>query len=245
MVDTKGNSVPVSSNAQVTPASYNGTFSTPALSGTFVVPPTVAGPQTVRVQVAGMLEGLPVAISASSPLSVNAPPVITSANSTTFTKGAAGTFTVTATGSPAPTFTESGALPTGVTLTTTGVLSGTPTVAGSFPIIITAHNGIGNDATQNFMLTVVGFHVTTTTLPSATRGVAFSAQLNAAGGHTPYKWKKGAALPKGLKLSSAGLLSGTPSTKLAPGSYPISVQVTDSTKGVHQVATSTLALTLS
>jgi|HubBroStandDraft_6_1064221.scaffolds.fasta_scaffold64194_1 hypothetical protein len=245
MVDAKGNSVPVSSKAQVTPASYNGTFSTPALSGTFVVPTTVGGPQTVKVQVAGTLEGLPVTLSASSPLSVNAPPAITSANSTTFTKGSAGTFTVTATGSPPPTFTESGALPTGVTLTTAGILSGTPTVAGSFPITITAHNGIGSDATQNFTLTVLGFHVTTTTLPSATRGVAFSAQLNAAGGLTPYKWTKGAVLPKGLTLSSAGLLSGTPSTKLAAGSYPISVQVHDSTKKVHQVATATLALTLS
>src|SRR5262249_17497884 len=59
------------------------------------------------------------------------PPAITSSNTTTFTVGTAGSFTVAATGVPAPTFSETGALPGGVTLdTTTGVLGGTPT-AGS------------------------------------------------------------------------------------------------------------------
>ena len=44
-------------------------------------------------------------------------PTITSANSTTFTVGTAGTFTVTSTGSPTPSLSESGALPSGVTFT--------------------------------------------------------------------------------------------------------------------------------
>jgi RHS repeat-associated protein len=84
-------------------------------------------------------------------------PSITSANNTALTVGTAGTFTVTTTGSPAPTLSESGALPGGVSFNaSTGVLSGTP-VAGTaeiYPIKFTAHNGIGSDATQNFMLTV-------------------------------------------------------------------------------------------
>ena len=46
-------------------------------------------------------------------------------------------------------------------------------------------------------------------------------------------------LPKGLKLTKSGLIDGTPSSKLAPGSYPVSVKVTDSTKGT---ATATLML---
>ena len=49
---------------------------------------------------------------------------------------------MTATGFPAPTFTETGSLPTGVTLPPAGVLSGTPTASGSFPITITAANGV-------------------------------------------------------------------------------------------------------
>jgi len=70
--------------------------------------------------------------------------------------GTAGTFTVTASGYPAPTFTETGPLPSGVTLTTAGVLSGTPAVGtgGSYPITITAQNGNTPNATQSFTLTV-------------------------------------------------------------------------------------------
>ncbi len=61
---------------------------------------------------------------------------------------------MTATGFPAPTFTEIGSLPAGVTLSTGGVLSGTPTASGSFPITITAANGVTPNATQSFTLTV-------------------------------------------------------------------------------------------
>ena len=91
-------------------------------------------------------------------LSVNEPPAITSANATTFKVGEAGTFTVTATGYPPPSFSVSGTLPAGVTFnTSTGVLSGTPQVgsAGSYSIIFTASNGVGSNATQSFTLTVL------------------------------------------------------------------------------------------
>ena len=61
---------------------------------------------------------------------------------------------MTATGYPAPTFSETGPLPDGVSLTTEGVLSGTPTQSGSFPITIEATNGVSPDATHDFTLTV-------------------------------------------------------------------------------------------
>jgi len=85
------------------------------------------------------------------------PPTITSANSTTFTTGKANTFNVTASGSPASTFSETGALPSGVTLAPDGTLSGTPAdgTAGDYPIVINASNGNAPDATQNFTLHVV------------------------------------------------------------------------------------------
>jgi hypothetical protein len=173
-------------------------------------------------------------------------PAFTSASSTAFTEGSANTFTPTATGTPAPTITESGALPSGVSFTG-GALTGTPTVTGSFPITFTATNGIGNPATQSFTLTVsaaVGFHVTTTTLPSATPGVAYSTTLQASGGTTPYAWKKVGTLPKGLKLSKTGVLSGTPSAKkVTAGNYSIQVKVSDAgKKTAKKTATATLTL---
>jgi len=93
-------------------------------------------------------------------LSVGGPtaPVITSAPGTTFTAGQANSFTVTATGIPSPTFTLTGALPSGVTFNgATGVLSGTPgaTTPGTYALTITAQNGVAPNAVQAFTLTVL------------------------------------------------------------------------------------------
>ena len=87
------------------------------------------------------------------------PPVITSASSTTFTSGSAGTFAVTSTGSPTPALSESGALPSGVTFVDNGdataTLAGTTTAVGTYTLTVTAHNTASPDATQTFTLTVI------------------------------------------------------------------------------------------
>ncbi len=170
-------------------------------------------------------------------------PTITSANATTFTQNVAGGFTVTATGTPQPTITESATLPSGVEFSN-GVLSGTPTQIGTFKLTFTAHNGVGGDSVQEFTLTVLGLHVTTTSLPEATPGVHYSVQLQAEGGIGPYRWSKSGSLPKGLKLSYSGLLSGTVRAKSDPngGSFPITVTVKDHTKKLHQNASAALTL---
>ncbi len=80
-----------------------------------------------------------------------------------------------------------------------------------------------------------GFTITTSSLPSATPGVAYGpATLQETGAGTsdsPYvttfKWKKKVALLRGLKLSSDGVLSGTPSHKLVAGPSSVTVQVTE------------------
>ena len=172
-------------------------------------------------------------------------PAFTSASSVSFAQGVASSFAVTASGLPFPTIGETGSLPAGVTYAN-GVLSGTPASGsnGAYPVTFTATNGVGSPAVQNFTLTVPGFDVTTTSLPAATRGTPYSVQLTAAGGATPYRWKKLTKLPKGMKLSSGGVLSGTPSLKNAPGPVTVSVRVTDATPKTHQVATATFTLSL-
>lgn len=71
-----------------------------------------------------------------------------------------GSFTVVASGNPAPTLTESGALPGGISFADHGngtvAISGTPAngTAGNFNFTITAHNGVGADATQSFTLSI-------------------------------------------------------------------------------------------
>lgn len=106
---------------------------------------------------------------ASTSLSVSQAPLFTSADSTTFATGTAGSFTVTAVGPPTPTLSESGALPTGVTFNpSTGVLSGTPPdgAAGTYPITFTAVNGNSPNAVQNFTLTVTGTQTAKITSPA-------------------------------------------------------------------------------
>jgi hypothetical protein len=94
-----------------------------------------------------------------APVPTPVPPTFTSANNATFVVSSPGSFNVTASGTPsAMTFTPTGALPTGVTLTATGVLSGTPALgtAGSYPFTIKADNTTGPAAIQSFTLTVSG-----------------------------------------------------------------------------------------
>jgi hypothetical protein len=133
------------------------TVGTISASGLYTAPATVPNPATVTVKATSQAD---TSKSASATLTVNQPPAITSANSTTFTVGTAGSFTVTATGFPAPRLSETGTLPSGVTFTDNGdgtaTLSGTAAAGtvGTYSLTLTAHNGIGSDATQNFTLNV-------------------------------------------------------------------------------------------
>jgi|HubBroStandDraft_6_1064221.scaffolds.fasta_scaffold00199_4 hypothetical protein len=85
---------------------------------------------------------------------------ITSPNTANLTAGTATSFTVSTSGSPSPTLTETGALPAGLTFTDRGdgtaTFSGTPAAgsAGNYTATITAHNGVGTDATQTLAITV-------------------------------------------------------------------------------------------
>jgi hypothetical protein len=180
-------------------------------------------------------------------LTVDAPAVITSANHATFNYGSPGVFLVTASGTPAPTIEGWGALPAGVRYSE-GVLYGTPTQLGTFELTFFADNGIGAENIQRFTLTVSGLHVTTASLPEVTLGAHYAQQLEATGGTPAYSWRKIAgSLPRGLKLNSAGLLSGTVKAKAYPhgGSFPITVKVTDHTKKVHQTATASFTVVVS
>ncbi len=104
------------------------------------------------------------------------PPTITSVASATFTYDTAGSFNITTTGVPANSISESGTLPTGLSLTNNGndtaTLSGTPSEAGTFDITITASDSNGS-ANQSFTLTVNQASQTisfTSTAPSETYG---------------------------------------------------------------------------
>jgi hypothetical protein len=128
----------------------------------------------------------------------------------------------------------SGTLPAGLNLAAGGIISGTPTAAGSYPatFAVTDSSPTPQTAKAALTLTVSGSQIpvltlTTTTLADATLNTAYSATLTASGGVPPYAFSLagGTSLPAGLTLSSAGAITGTP-TKA--GSTIFSVDVTDS-----------------
>jgi hypothetical protein len=211
------------------------------------------GALSVGVEATEVIGKTKTTVTATIPLTVDEAPAFVkkTATSASFPEGTSTTVTLSATGYPAPTITETGALPSGVTFVN-GVLSGTPaatTESSTYDLTITASNGITPAATlpTTFVLTVIAPLVITTTspLPSATPGSAYSEQLTATGGLGAYAWKKTGTLPKGLSLSSTGLLSGTLSTTVTSGSYSIPVEVTV-TEGKSKVTTpATLTLPVS
>ena len=122
---------------------------------------------------------------------------------------------MTATGTPAPTLSESGTLPSGVTFNAaTGVLSGTTHVTGTFPVTFTASNVAGS-VSQSFTLTVLAAAPAFTSASSATFvvGQAGSADVTVTGSPTPTVTEQG-ALPAGVSLVSVSpghyQLAGTP-----------------------------------
>jgi hypothetical protein len=125
----------------------------------------------------------------------------------------------------------SGSVPTGLTLSSAGVLSGTPTTAGSYSFTVKVTDSASNTASATFILTVEStLSITTTSLTSAASGNAYSQSLAATGGSGGYLWSVSTTATNtlttyNLGLSSAGVVSGTPSTI---GTADFTAVVTDS-----------------
>src|SRR5262245_4827215 len=127
----------------------------------------------------------------------------------------------------------SGALPAGVSLNaSSGVISGTPTVAGtaSFTIRV-ASSGTTEVANKDFTLAIAApLTITTSSLAAGNVTLAYLVQLNASGGTPPYNWSIASGqLPAGLALVGS-TIAGTP---LSEGISTFMVRVTDSSQLVQ------------
>jgi uncharacterized protein (TIGR03437 family) len=125
---------------------------------------------------------------------------------------------------------SAGSLPSGVLLSGSGALNGTPASSGSFSFTAKATDASGISTSQALSLQVnAPLSVTTTTLPKGVQGVAYNQTLAAAGGLSPYTWTVSAGnLPAGVTLSGAGVLSGTPG---AAGAFSFTARVADAASG--------------
>jgi hypothetical protein len=111
--------------------------------------------------------------------------------------------------------------PPNLTLATNGVLSGTlATSGGPFYFTVEVTDGAASTAYQDLSVYIVNpplppLLITNVSLPNGNVGAAYSAQLGATGGQSPYNWQLAtgsANPPAGLTLYSSGLISGTPTT---------------------------------
>jgi len=137
----------------------------------------------------------------------------------------------------------SGSLPNGLSLSASGSITGTPSLAGIFDFTVRVTDKDRDTDTRGFTIAIAPAPVpaltvtTTSPLPSGTVGSAYSQSLSASGGSPPYRWT--GSPPIGLTLASSGSIIGTPSTA---GSFNFTATVTDS---ASRTASRNFAITIS
>lgn len=128
-------------------------------------------------------------------------------------------------GTGAPyTFSATG-LPAGLTMSTGGTISGTPTVGGSFAYTVTIKDKDGNTGTINCTVVVNSPPSASCIAITAIKGKPISStQLVGTGGAGgPYTFSA-TGLPAGIVISSSGVISGTPTVS---GTFTYTVTITD------------------
>ncbi|MGA8555902.1 MAG: putative Ig domain-containing protein [Candidatus Acidiferrales bacterium] len=217
---------------------------------------TYAAPGTVTTQTVVTITATSVDFpkqSAKLAIKVEPPPMITTTSLPTATLNQAYTGPVTATGGIPPLSWKiaSGTLPAGLSLAAstsdTVNITGTPTAGGTSTITIAVTDSTGASSTSRPLTIVVsslGF-TTTSPLPPATTGIAYSDTFAATGGTPPYTFSvaTGSSLPTGFTLdpSSGTLSNSNPTTQ---GTFMFGITVTDSATPTAASITQTFTLVI-
>jgi hypothetical protein len=220
--------------------------STGAVTGT----PTGTGSSAVTFQVkdaAGNTATQTITITVNPPLALT----ITTTSLAQASIGVGYSQTLQATGGvPAYKWSlTSGTLPSGLSLSIAGVISGTPNGnpgTSNFTVTVTdsqTPNAASKSANLSIVVTEPPLSITTTSLAQGSINNLYSQTVQAIGGTLPYTWSISAgSLPAGLGLNAAtGAITGTPS---ATGTSNFTVKVTDSTTPTPGTATAALSITI-
>lgn len=129
-----------------------------------------------------------------------------------------------------------GQFPPGISMSTSGLVSGTPINSGiySFSVQATDTQGLTTATTLTINVSASGLAILTSSLPQAAIGQSYQTDLTATGGTPPYAFNiQSGQLPTGLTLNSAGRLSGIPSVA---GAYPLTFRVVDAASNSAQTS---------
>jgi len=139
-----------------------------------------------------------------------------------------------------------GSLPQGLSLSPAGVISGTPLAPGTSNFTVAVNDTFNQSDTQDFSITISGvLEITTTSpLPSAKEGNAYSTTLQRSGGAAPFTWSVTPPLPNNLSLNPAtGEIAGIPALT-TEGTRTLTFTVQDSSTPTPQTANKQLDLTI-
>jgi hypothetical protein len=220
---------------------------------TYSTPSSVSGSATAVVTVNSVHTP---SSTASVTIIINPTLVITTASLPGGTIGTAYSTTLTATGGtgaltwsiPAASLPAGLSCNPGTTCASTGMLSGTPTVFGTFTVPVTVTDSASNNVsvTKTFTLVIVPQQptITTTRLPNGIVGTAYNQTLTFTGGNgtTPTWTITAGSLPLGLTLNSnSGAITGTPAIASSGNTYTFTVTVV---VGTQTSAPVTLTITI-
>jgi len=196
--------------------------STGVLSGT----PTTEGFYTYVVRITDEMS-----CSGTQSYSQSVSPVITLSPSTLLGGVSGSTYTIqqiTASGGIGPYIytSSSGAFPSGITMNSSGSISGTPSVTGSYPVVLKAldsYNFTGSASYNIYICPAMSIQPAVLATPTSSIGNPYTQTFTTIGTAPVTFITSSGTLPTGLTLSS-GVLSGTPTTE---GIYTYTISATD------------------
>ncbi|MGB7720281.1 MAG: putative Ig domain-containing protein [Bryobacteraceae bacterium] len=192
-----------------------------------------AGSYTIQLQISDSGGGyaapasLPFTVAAAPPLTITGPSSLPAGTETVYY----GLVTFTSTGGLGAIAWKATGLPTGLTMSTGGMLAGTPVAGshGTYDVQVMATDSAGNTASVKLSLIINASNLAARQdpIPAGMAGIAYGpVTLTAGGGTAPYTWSVSSGMPNGLTLSSAGVISGTPAAGSA-GTYTLAVILHD------------------
>ena len=229
-VSASGGTAPYTFSATGLPAGLSINAATGSVTGT----PTTAGSYTPTFTVTDNAGGTASQAGAITVDPAPIPPVVVQNQSASGTVGTAFSKQLVASGGTGTySWDSTAAMPPGLALSSSGLISGTPTTAGTYTFQVQASSG-GNTGSGSVTITIAPASaplawVTGPTLPSGKVKTAYSTQIKITGGTANYSWLRTAgSIPGGTSFTFSGQTATLAGKPAKAGTFRFTLRVTDS-----------------